>query len=66
MAIFAWLEVNLYTKEEWKFAAMEYGGLFGLVAGTVLMLKLFARNWDCTKHTPVCMILSALFIIITV
>ena len=43
----------MQMKEEWRYAAMECGGLFILPVGTVLMLELFVGNWDYIKHIPV-------------
>ena len=44
----------MQMKEELRFAAMEYGELFGIVGGTVLMLLLLVDNLDCISPTQVC------------
>ena len=44
----------MQMKGEWRFVAMEYGGLLTVEVGTVLMLQLFANNLDYTRCIPVC------------
>ena len=53
MAVFVWLEVGMQAKEEWRSAAMEFGGLFGMEGGTVVMLWWFVDNLDSINHTQV-------------
>ena len=54
MAVFVWLEEEMQVKEEWKSAAMEFGGLSGVQeGGTATMLLLFADNLDSISHTQV-------------
>ena len=44
-------------KEELRFAAMECGGLFGVVDGTVVMLLLLVGNLECIRPTQVCLLI---------
>ena len=45
-------------KEEWRFAAMEYGGQSGMEDGTVMTLLLLVGNLDCISHIQVCSVKS--------
>ena len=44
----------MQMKEEWRFAAMECGGLSGMQDGIVVMLLLPVGNLDCISHIQVC------------
>ena len=51
-------------KGEWRFAAMECGGLYMVGIGTVLMQSLFAGNLDYIKPTRVCFVCMIVVIMI--
>ena len=44
MVTLVWLEEKIQEKEELKFAVMEFGGLFILKVGTVVVLQLLVGN----------------------
>ena len=46
MVLSDWLEDQLNTKEEWKYASMEYGVQFVMIIGVLPMLLLYANNLD--------------------
>ena len=54
MAAFVWLEEEIQMKEEWRSAAMDYGGLSGVEDGTVMMLLSLVGSLESISHTLVC------------
>ena len=64
MVAFVWPEEGMQMKEEWRFAATEYGGPSGMEGGTVMMLWLFADNLDSIRPTQVCSVCCSSIIII--
>ena len=46
MAVYNWWMVIVATKEEWSFAATEFGQRSGIVSGITTMPELFAGNWN--------------------
>ena len=49
MVVFVWLEEGMQVKEEWRFVAVDYGGLSMMVVGTVTMPLLLVDNLDSIR-----------------
>ena len=53
MVVFVWLEEGMQEKEEWRFVAVDYGGLSMMVVGTVTMPLLLVDNLDSIRPIQV-------------
>ena len=54
MVTFVWLEEEICTREELRYAAMECGAQSGMDGGIVVMLEWFADSWDYISPIHVC------------